>query len=47
MGFQLQFDAPMAENFSFMKRMAIKGLKHKGVYDDPQNDGFVPLPGSN
>ena len=35
MGFQLKFEAPMAENFSFMKRMAIKGLKHKGVYDDP------------
>lgn len=25
----------MASNFSFMKRMAIKGLMHKGVYDDP------------
>ena len=35
MGFQLKFEAPMAENFSFMKRMAIKGLQHKGVWDDP------------
>ncbi len=35
MGFQLKFDAPMEENFSFMKRMAIKGLQYKGVYDDP------------
>jgi DNA polymerase-3 subunit alpha len=34
-GFQLKFDAPMEENFSFMKRMAIKGLQYKGVYDDP------------
>ncbi len=25
----------MEENFSFMKRMAIKGLQYKGVYDDP------------
>jgi len=35
MGFQLTFDAPTMENFSFMKRMTIQGLKHKGVYDDP------------
>lgn len=35
MGFQLKFDIPMAENFSFMKKMTIKGLIYKGVYDDP------------
>lgn len=35
MGFQLKFEVPMAENFSFMKRMAIKGLKYKGVWGDP------------
>lgn len=35
MGFQLKFEAPMAENFSFMKRMTIKGLKYKGVWNDP------------
>lgn len=35
MGFQLKFEAPMEENFSFMKKMAIKGLKYKNVWDDP------------
>ena len=34
MGFQLKFDTPEEENFIFMKKMAIKGLKYKGVYDD-------------
>ena len=33
--FQLNFDGPKEENFSFMKQMAIKGLQYKGVYDDP------------
>ena len=35
MGFQLNFDSPKSENFSFMKKMTIKGLKYKGVWDDP------------
>ena len=35
MGFQLEFDSSVEENFSFMKHYVIKGLKHKGVYDDP------------
>ena len=32
---QTYFDIPQEENFSFMKRMVIQGLKQKGVYDDP------------
>ena len=33
--YQSTFDSPVEENFDFMKRMTIKGLKTKGVYDDP------------
>ena len=32
--YQSTFQAPQEENFDFMKRMTIKGLKAKGVYDD-------------
>ena len=32
--YQYTFDAPVDENFIFMRNMAIKGLKVKGVYDD-------------
>jgi DNA polymerase-3 subunit alpha len=32
--YQSTFEAPVEENFDFMKRMAIKGLKCKGVYED-------------
>ena len=32
MGFQLKFEPSMAENFSFMKRMTIKGLMHNLLY---------------
>lgn len=32
--YQSKFQAPQEENFDFMKRMTIKGLKCKGVYDD-------------
>lgn len=32
--YQSTFLAPEEENFDFMKRMTIKGLKCKGVYDD-------------
>ena len=32
---QSQFKIPVEENFSFMKKMAIKGLQYKGVYNDP------------
>ena len=33
--YQSTFQSPVEENFDFMKRMTIKGLKRKGVYDDP------------
>ena len=33
--YQSTFQSVKEENFSFMKRMVIKGLKVKGVYDDP------------
>ncbi len=33
--YQSTFLAPIEENFDFMRRMTIKGLKVKGVYDDP------------
>ena len=33
--YQSTFNAPIEENFDFMKRMTIKGLKRKNVYDDP------------
>ena len=32
--YQSTFEAPIEENFDFMKRMTIKGLKCKGVYED-------------
>ena len=32
---QTHFNVPQEENFSFMKRYTIQGLKQKGVYDDP------------
>ena len=32
--YQSKFQSPKEENFDFMKRMTIKGLKAKGVYDD-------------
>ena len=32
---QTTFDSPEGENLQFLKNMTIKGLKHKGVYDDP------------
>lgn len=32
--YQSTFKAPEEENFQFMKQMTIKGLKHKGVYED-------------
>lgn len=32
--YQSKFQAPQEENFDFMKRMTIKGLQVKGVYDD-------------
>ena len=32
---QSTFDFDSDENIVFLKRMTIKGLKHKGVYDDP------------
>ena len=32
--YQSKFQSPKEENFDFMKRMTIKGLKVKGVYDD-------------
>lgn len=32
---QFVFSSSVSENFNFMKRMAIKGLMHKGVWDDP------------
>ena len=32
--YQSTFESMPDENFSFMKQMTIKGLKHKGVYDD-------------
>lgn len=35
MGFQTTFDTSIEENFTFLKQMTVKGLKHKGVYDDP------------
>ena len=31
---QTHFTVPTEENFSFMKRLTIQGLKHKGVYED-------------
>ena len=32
---QTTFNSPEGENLQFLKNMTIKGLKHKGVYDDP------------
>ena len=32
---QFVFPSSVSDNFNFMKRMAIKGLVHKGVWDDP------------
>lgn len=32
---QITFNASPEENIVFLKNMTIKGLKHKGVYDDP------------
>ena len=34
MGFQVRFSSPKSENYMFMKKMAIRGLMTKGVYDD-------------
>ena len=38
---QTFFNIPSEENFQFMKRYVIKGLKQKGVYEDEwyQTDG--------